>query len=60
MIGVAVYFVHKRIMKEEKIDKVVLKEMKKEKNIVVLGIILIMIGYLMQLPAKLSWMLYNG
>ncbi len=54
------YFVHKRIMKEEKIDKVVLKEMKKEKNIVVLGIILIMIGYLMQLPAKLSWMLYNG
>lgn len=54
LIGVAVYFVHKRIMKEEKIDKMVLKEIKKEKKIVVLGIILIMIGYLMQLPVKLS------
>jgi len=55
LIGVAVYFVHKRVMKEEKINKVVLREMKKEKRMVVIGIILIVIGYLMQLPAKLSW-----
>ena len=53
-IGIAVYFVHKRVMKEEKINKVVLKEMKKEKRIVIVGIILIVIGYLMQLPVKLS------
>ena len=54
LIGVAVYFVHKRVMKEEKIDKIVLKAMKKERNIVLIGLILIVIGYLMQLPAKLS------
>ena len=54
LIGVAVYFVHKRIIKEEEIDKVVLREMKKEKKIVFLGIILIIIGYFMQLPTKLS------
>ena len=54
LIGVAVYFVHKRIMKEEKIDKAVIREMKKEKKIVFLGVILIIIGYFMQLPVKLS------
>lgn len=30
LMGVAVYFVHKRIMKEEKIDKMVLKKRKKD------------------------------
>lgn len=54
MIGVAVYLVHRKVIKEEKIDKVVFKEMKKEKGLVVIGIILMIIGYLMQLPAKLS------
>lgn len=54
LIGVAVYLVHRKVIKEEKIDKVVFKEMKKEKGLVVIGIILMIIGYLMQLPAKLS------
>jgi len=55
LIGVAVYLVHvhKRIVREGKIDKLVIKRMKKEKKMVVVGIILIIIGYLMQLPAKL-------
>lgn len=54
LLGITVYFVHRRIVREGKIDKRVLKEMQKEKGFLLTGIILIIIGYLMQLPAKLS------
>lgn len=54
LLGLTVYLVHARVMREGKIDKVVTKEMQKEKWLAIFGIILIILGFLMQLPAKLS------
>lgn len=45
LIGVAVLLVHGHIMKEHKIDKMVLRAMRREKILVFVGIILIVIGY---------------
>ncbi len=45
LIGIAVLLVHKHILREHKIDKDVLKQMKKEQIIGLLGIIFILIGY---------------
>lgn len=45
LIGLAVLFVHGHILKEHKINKDVLKQMKHEKLLVILGIISILIGY---------------
>lgn len=44
--------VHMRFRHEHKVDEAVFKTMKKEHNWAILGIILIIIGYLMQLPSK--------
>ena len=45
LIGIAVLFVHKHILEEHKIDKDVLKQMKKEQLIGGLGILFVLIGY---------------
>lgn len=54
LLGISVYLVHSRIMREKKIDKKVLKEMQKERSLVLIGLILIIIGYIIQLPTKLA------
>jgi len=48
-LGIAVMMVHWRIVKEHKIDRVVLTEMRREKNLALIGIILMIIGYLLEL-----------
>ncbi len=53
LLGVSVYLVHSKVIRERRIDKKVLGEMKRERNLVLIGIVLMIIGYLMQLPAKL-------
>ncbi len=53
LIALSVFFVHNRVMKEKKIDKRVVMEMKKERNLAILGIILIAVGYLLQLPSRI-------
>lgn len=45
LIGVTVLFVHGHVIKEHKIDKDVLKEMKREQVLGLLGIVFIIIGY---------------
>lgn len=45
--------VHHRVMKEHRIDKQVFKEMKLEQIVGIIGIVLIIAGYLLQLPNKL-------
>ena len=52
LLGISVYFVHSRVITEKKIDRVVIKEIKKERNLVIIGIILIVVGFFMQLPSK--------
>ena len=49
MIGITAIMVHRRVWKEHKINPVVYKEMKREQIIGVFGIILLVIGYLLQI-----------
>lgn len=49
MLGLAVVLVHGKIVHEHRIDKVVLHEMKRERNIAVVGILLMIIGYLLEI-----------
>jgi hypothetical protein len=51
LLGITVMLVHWKIVKEHKIDRKVLKEMRREWNIAFLAIILIIIGYLLELMA---------
>lgn len=49
MIGITALLVHRRVKKEKRIDKKVLKEMRLEQGIGFLGIVLIVIGYGLQI-----------
>lgn len=49
LIGITVLFVHKHVIKEHKIDKDVIKQMRKEQIFGIIGIILIIIGYLIHI-----------
>ena len=48
IIGITVIRIHSKIVKEHKIDVVVLKEMRKEKSLAILGIIFMMVGYILE------------
>ena len=48
-LGIAVMMVHFRIVKEHHIDKAVLTEMRRERNVAFLGIILMVIGWVLEL-----------
>ncbi|MBX9906434.1 hypothetical protein K2X96_00880 [Patescibacteria group bacterium] len=49
ILGIAVLRVHAYIIKEHRIDDVVLRAMKRERYITVGGVILILIGYAMEI-----------
>lgn len=49
LLGVTVIMVHWKIIQEHKIDGQVLKEMRRERNVAILGIILIALGYLFEI-----------
>lgn len=49
LIGIAVLLVHRRIMKEHKIDRKVIQEIKEEQLLAGVGIAFIVIGYVLQL-----------
>ena len=53
MLGLSVLNVHRRVLKEHKIDKAVFHEMKQESIVTVIGIVLIVIGFLLQVPKEL-------
>lgn len=46
--------VHHRVREEHKIDKAVFRSMKKEQQLGLIGIGLILLGYFLQVPGKLS------
>ncbi len=48
ILGIAVLRVHVHILKEHKIDMVVLKSMKTEQIVTIFGLCLIVIGYLLE------------
>lgn len=49
LLGITVILVHGRITREHKIDRAVLKEMRKEKWYGVAGIILMVLGYILEM-----------
>lgn len=53
MIAFTVLMVHHRFRKEHKVDESVFKVMRQEQVIGIGGIIFIIIGFFLQLPAKL-------
>ena len=53
MIGFTAIMVHYRVRKEHRIDAAVLKSMRREQMVGITGIALIVIGYFLELPAKL-------
>ena len=53
MIAYTVLSVHYRVRKEHKIDEAVFKHMRREQTVGIIGIILIIAGYLLQIPSKI-------
>lgn len=49
MLGFAVWRVHAYIIREHKIDGVVLRAMKRERYVTALGIVLLLVGYLLEM-----------
>ena len=54
LLAVSVYVVHNRVAKEKRIDKHIVKQIHKEKYITLVALVLIVVGYLLELPAKLA------
>jgi hypothetical protein len=53
LVAYTTIMVHHRFWKEHKIDEAVFVTMKRERLIGILGVVLIIIGYLLQIPSKL-------
>jgi heme/copper-type cytochrome/quinol oxidase subunit 2 len=53
MVAFTAIMVHHRFRKEHKVDEKVFRSMRREQIIAIVGIVLIVIGYLLQLPSKL-------
>lgn len=53
LVAYAAIAVHRRFWKEHKIDEFVFKAMRREQITGIIGIIFIIIGFLLQIPAKL-------
>lgn len=53
LLGITVLLAHRQIVEEHRIDRDVLMEMRREQVLGLLGIILIIVGYFLQLPAKI-------
>ena len=49
LLGITVLMVHRYVLKEHKIDGDVLRGMKREQAFGILGILLIVVGYILQL-----------
>lgn len=53
MVAFTAIMVHHRVRQERKIDAAVFKSMKREQIIGVIGIVLIIVGYFLQVPRKI-------
>ena len=53
LVAYTAIMVHYRFWKEHKIDEAVFTTMRRERSIGILGVVLIIVGYLLQIPSKL-------
>lgn len=54
LVGFTAVMVHRRFWKEHKVDETLFKEMKKEQIIGIVGLVLIGMGYLLQVIGRFS------
>jgi len=54
MVAFTAVMVHHRFLMEHKVDKKVLKEMRREQLIGIFGIVLMVVGYFLQLSDKIN------
>ena len=54
MISYTAIAVHNRVRRQHKVDEVVFRQMRREQFVGILGIILIILGYLLEIPSKIS------
>ena len=52
LIAFTAIMVHHRMLNEHRIDKAVFRSMKREQRVAVVGVLFIIIGYVLQAPAK--------
>ena len=52
MVAFTAIAVHHRFLKEHKVDEGVFKAMKRERFIGILGVILMIIGYFLEIPSR--------
>jgi rRNA processing protein Gar1 len=52
LVAYTVISVHTRVWKEHKIDEAVFKEMKRERNLGLIGIAFMVIGFILQMTAR--------
>jgi hypothetical protein len=50
MVALTVITVHRRVMHDKKLDKAVIKEMRQEQWLGVIGVLCIILGFVLQLP----------
>ena len=48
-LGLSVILVHRRMRKEHRIDRKVLRELRKEQSLAIIGILLMVVGYVLHL-----------
>lgn len=53
MVAFTAIMVHHRFLKEHRVDEKVFRVMRREQLVGVIGILLIIIGFILQLPSKL-------
>lgn len=53
MVAFTALMVHYRFRKEHKVDERIFKSMRREQVLAIIGILLIIIGYFLQIPSKL-------
>lgn len=53
LIAITVYRVHHHVLKEHKIDQYVLRQMKREQVMTIMGIGLIVAGFIAQISARI-------
>ncbi len=52
LIGVSAIMVHRTLASEHRIDRLVIRNIKIEQIIAIIGIFLIIIGYILELPSR--------
>lgn len=54
LVAISVLFIHRRVAKEHRIDRKIIREIRRESAWAIIGIALMVLGYILQIPFKLK------